>query len=687
MRTKLMPLILLVGLTPADASDLQVSSRWETVRWLRQSQAVELDLSRAPLPEEGSLRVFLGTLDVTDLFRLEGTVLRSDPGVAPLPSGQHELVVQLAGPEEWHELARLPVAVLHRGGLERAAVSPTVQLEGAGQLAEGHDPESNAPARATYLDASLRLGVSTEHALEGLTITSEVETLGVTYHEAALRYGELGDDAPRFDLARYRVRLESERLALEVGDISVGEQPQLIEGFGSRGVAAEWRPAGWLELGAAAVNGTRIVGWDNLLGLAESEHRIVTAALAVDVVPSRPGLIGLSAAWVDASVLPLVSFSQGAVTDAETSSGWGVRVQGGDPTRRLQVDAGYSRSTFTNPEDPFLSQGTELVPVEEVTRDARFARATLQAVRGLRLGGEAELALALGYRHERVDPLYRSPTAFARADYVSDRIELNGSAGAVSFTGAYTEGEDNLDDIPSVLTTRTEELDVGLAVPLQRLLAPRSVSAWWPTLSAGNLQVHQYGLGVPVGGGFSPSHVPDQLSDSRFAAVDWQAARWQLGYRWTSLDQDNRQPGREQADFANTAHSVVLGLSPAGGVDLGLEVAVETADNLELMETDETDRLSARLAWQVGGGHSLDLLVSRTTTENDTTGATRRDLVGDGGWSWRLDLGSVGGRPLGGRLWVRYANRQAFSFDPIFFIDDDRLLWTIMAGFNLSWGS
>lgn len=683
------PLVLAVGLaTTAVAADLAVTPQWEATDWVDRTDELEIRLNRPPAADDGEIRVFLDTLDVTELFILDGDVLRSDPTVSPLPSGRQELVVRLAPPEgEWLELGRFPVAILYPGGFEDASVAPTIQVDGQGQLDEGHDPENNAPPRETFFDTTVRLGLRTDHGREGLRITSEVETLWVSRQESALRFGSEGDDAPEYDLARYHVRLETDALSMEAGHVFVGEQPQLIEGFTSRGLAASWRPLDWLTLGGAGVNGTNIVGWDNFFGLSRSEHHVVTASVGIEAVPSRPGALSLVGTWLDASILPLTSFNQGAITDAEESSGWGVRLRGSDPSQRLQVDAGYSESTFTNPEDRELSQGVDLVPVREVTRSARFARATYQLLQGLKLSETQQMNLSLGYRHERVDPLYRSPTAFTQVDIDRHRFEGNATIGAVSLAGSYTRTEDNLDDIASILSTKTYDKDANLAVPLQRLLAPSSPSPWWPTLSASYRQTHQYGLGVPEDGGFSPTHVPDQYSKNRSAGVDWQGARWRAGYRFSDNLQDSRQEGRENADFESLAHTVSAGFSPGGGFDLGLDLAFEEAENIELAQTEDTVRVGGSVRWQIGAGHSLDLRASRTDSDNDDTGSSRESIEGDVTWSWRLQLGTVGQWPVSGRIFLRYANRQSLTVDPTFDLFDDRLLWTITTGLNLSWGS
>lgn len=684
----LVMLPLLVCAAAATAADLALTPGWQTDDWLPRSASVELALSRPPSGPEGQLRVFLGTVDVTDLFVVDGTTLRTRPDAAALPAGQHELVVQLAPPEgEWRELGRFQLKILHPGGFQQAEVTPLIQLDGQGQPDEGHDPADTAPQRETFFDTTARLGLRTEHGRDGLTLTSEIETLGVTYQQDALRFGSEGDDAPRYDLARYHVQLATRAVTLEAGDVVIGAQPQLVEGFASRGLRAAWRPTGWITVTAAGVNGTSIVGWDNVFGLSRSEHRVLTGTVGLELLPSRPGALSLAATWLDASILPLSGFTQGAVTDAEESHGWGVRLRASDAAHRLQLDAGYSESTFTNPDDPGLSQGVELVPVAEVTSAARFARLTYQLLRGVRLSDTQQLNLNLGYRHERAEPLYRSPTAFTQADLDRHRLETNGTIGPVSLAASYTRSDDNLDDIASILTTATRDADANLALPLDRLLAPSRSSPWWPTVSLGWRRSRQYGVGTPVNGGFDPSHIPDQLTTGASAGLSWQGARWRAGYRYAGNDQDNRQPGREHADFTTASHAVSCGLSPGGGFDLGLDLALEDAANVERDETEETVRVSGSVRWEIGAGHALDLRASHTETDNDATGASRHDVEGDATWSWRLQLGTLGGMPLSGRLFLRYSNRQGRTEDPTFDLFDHRLLWTVTTGVNLSWGA
>lgn len=93
MRPLVIPLLLTCAAVAVDAADIAVTAQWQQGVWVTRAEPLELELSRAPTAADGELRVFAGSLDVTDLFAVSGTVLRSDPSIAALPSGQHELIV------------------------------------------------------------------------------------------------------------------------------------------------------------------------------------------------------------------------------------------------------------------------------------------------------------------------------------------------------------------------------------------------------------------------------------------------------------------------------------------------------------------------------------------------------------------------------------------------------------------
>ncbi|HEX9654592.1 MAG TPA: hypothetical protein VGA99_12860, partial [bacterium] len=128
-----------------------------------------------------------------------------------------------------------------------------------------------------------------------------------------------------------------------------------------------------IDVSFAAMNANNIVGWDNFVGLSKRDNRIYSGTLGLEVFKTRPGTTRLEASVMDGRLLPFSSFNQGNVVDAEESRGYGFRLQASHPSQRIRFEGGFARSKFTNPDDPFLSQGAELVPVQETSRNARYA--------------------------------------------------------------------------------------------------------------------------------------------------------------------------------------------------------------------------------------------------------------------------------------------------------------------------
>ena len=228
---------------------------------------------------------------------------------------------------------------------------------------------------------------------DGWQVAVQGNALGITEERQRLRYGAV-PDAPAIDLSDYRVQVARGPARLALGNVSTGAHRYLLNGFASRGLT------GGLRLGRAAAveagvgNGTGVVGWSNLLGLARPEHRMASLTLALELMPDRPGGAHVDVAGFNGSVLPRSSFNQGAVTDAEESRGLGLQFSLSDASQRIRLAGGFSRSSFVNPADPFLARDTTIVAVRSTTRSARFAELSSQILRGVTLGRSLVASLA-----------------------------------------------------------------------------------------------------------------------------------------------------------------------------------------------------------------------------------------------------------------------------------------------------
>src|SRR5690606_25939511 len=144
---------------------------------------------------------------------------------------------------------------------------------------------------------------------------------------------------------------------------------------------------------------------------------------------------------------------------------------------------GYARSRFHNPFDPLLAFDLDLVPVREEERAARYLDLSWDVVQS-RLIGRHAASLSLALRHERVDPQYRTVTAAVQSDIDQNVIELSSLLGPLQLQLAHARTEDNLDDLPSVLTTKTRRNNAGLGLALSNLfIEPNRFASWLPLLT------------------------------------------------------------------------------------------------------------------------------------------------------------------------------------------------------------
>lgn len=197
-------------------------------------------------------------------------------------------------------------------------------------------------------------------------------------------------------------------------------------------------------------------------------------------------------------------------------------------------------------------------------------------------------------------------------------------------------------------------------------------------------RVHQFGTGVPVNSGFSESHVPDHIGERHGVNLNWQGNAWTFGYRVEFSEQDNRQPGRESADFEHRVHGANLSLSLYEGLDVYFDVSFERSFSIEAQRIDRNRNYGFGLSWAV----TKDLNFSGTvalaksfdeprTSENETTNL-------DLSLSYRLHWQTGTGRALGGQLFVRYTDFDMAARDRLFGFDFDTRTRMVIGGINFS---
>ena len=650
--------------------------------WITRFQPLEFTLSRPPTGDE-SVHVIIGTTDVSDLCSIRGDTLHYEPRTFPLPAGAVEISIYISSAEGgWNSAGSFTVNVLNATGFERSTITPSLSIANKGQPAANHFPDADAAGRTRFQELNGQFSMNMELERSGIQAGAEFALVGVSFRQEALRFSEKKEAAAKIDLSSYLLKARVSTTSLTVGHINHGRQRHLLAGFASRGISAATTVASMVDISAAVMNGTDIVGWDNFVGLEKPEHRIYSGTLGLEVLPSSPGVIRIEASYAHGSQLPVSNFNQGEITDAEKSNGAGIRVLLSDPSRTISLDAGFAKARFTNPPDPFLSGGLEVVPVEATTRQARYADVSWNVFANETLAGNLPARLNVGFRHERVDPLYRAVGVSVRSDFLQNMYELHGGLGPAQLDVTHLRSEDNLGDIPSVLKSKTRQTGANLVLSFGTL---NPLLQWIPTLSYGVTTTHQFGVATPTNSDFTPERVPNQVDTSHSAGIDWQSDPIRIGYRGSVSHQDNRQFGRENTDAVNRSHALNISMSYFHVLSFNVEGSLESSDNLETGFVLRTKRLGVILSAQWFSGASTSLNGSLSISKPDDGSSRQKQASFSVEASYGFDLSSFFVFNWRGQMFVRYSWNEASLRDFVFDLDSYTRFWLINTGvtFNI----
>lgn len=653
---------------------------------------IEITLTRPLAAAEGELALVVGGTDVTAVAERTASSIRWRAAANSLSDGTTDLVVYRHHGSRWTELKRFTVRVAPAGKRIAFSSEETATLGNKGQLAEGRSGGMPAPDRRVFQDFVLNAGLRSTQQGGRWSLSTQSNYVGVTRRQEALRFAARGDKAPMLDLSDYLVSLRAASTTVSVGHVAFGTSRHLANGFAARGVTATL-DRGPTTLTVGALNGAMQVGWDNVVGLEQPTNRVFGASLAREFVPSRPGALRFDVTVLDGATLPVSSFTQSAVVDAERSDGGSVQMSAALPDQRVRLVGGYTRSRFDNParDAQLLGDSIRRRPTA-VTRGARFVELSGDVLRQthMPIGGPA--TLTLGVRDERVDPLFGSVAASVAADHLQDAADATLALGAIAIQFSQTWTRDNLGAVASVLTTDGRATTANLAIPLPMVVAPsRGQVAWLPTLTFALNRMHQFADGLPTNGAFRPQDLPDQVSVNGDASAAWQAGRMRLLVHANQSLQDNRQDQRQNADFDSGVFGVSIGAPVSSAGDVCLDLGEEYQTSRERDETTRTKRLTfngtLRPHTTTGVVAAWSLVDTRPPAgPSSLNGEERLELSQD------VSLGFVASTPgvPRGQLFVRYARTSSLApdFTQILSTPDvvarlARAQWTVSSGFTV----
>lgn len=666
-------------------------------RWIAPDEALVLRLDADTAAAASSLRFFVGASDVSALARRPAPDrIEITPLAGGWAAGEGELVVWRVAEGLWSELARFPLRVRTAAGFVTSQWQPQLELQSASRTGERLAGGAPATPRSGRADATGRAALGWTGTRDGWQLQAQGQLAGASQRAQALRFAQLQDRAPKVDLADYRLAAAHGAHLVEIGHLSHGSHPLLASAIASRGLGARVQLAPALDLTVAALHGRQVAGGDDLLGLDDSQQRSLVLTLGGELMPARPGALRAELSWLDASQVAEAGFDTGEVPDAERSRGLGLRLLGSGFDGRVRGELAWARSRFVNPFDPLLALGGALQPVRATTQNAHQAELQLELLRQAAVFGAARpLDLALTLRHERAAPLYRSLGAFVTADQDLARVQLQAALAGAQLQLHAVQRHDNLARIATLLRNRTEEQGATLALPLPTWFGSAATaegaeagapSPWWPAASLSWQRVHQRAVNEPApeASGIAATHRPDQVNRNVQLNLQWTLPQgWVFGYALARSHQDNRQPGRETADFRNLSHQVSLTAPITDTLRATLALTRSRNFSVETALVAWTTGGTLGVDWQASERWALAANLSNNRSQDSLDNASARSLGLQLQSSWRFELPGPG-RPLPVQAFVRVSRQGERSLDRVFDQRIDQRIDGVDVGLSMS---
>jgi hypothetical protein len=351
----------------------------------------------------------------------------------------------------------------------------------------------------------------------------------------------------------------------------------------------------------------------------------------------------------------------------------------------LKADAGFANSTFTNPaiNDPQLTGGAAVVPLQSVNKNAWYAEASYDLLKDIKLDLDRTLSASINVRTERIDPQFGTLGASLQADRVQTQYALNMNIAGATAQFQQNFSEDNLARLSNLLTTNNNNTNISLTFPLQTFL--KTPNPLLPNVTYNIQQTQQVGsIASAAGGGFSdPSQIPNQSSTNHQVGLDWTLGDVAFNYKYSTAFQDNLQIGRENADTRNFTHqfSTTWQVNPQLRFNLGYNFV--NANNVEQQITRLTNSPTFGVSWEFIPSLLFAFNYNRSD-DNDSIGQTfTRGESLEFLLTWNFKLNSLG-QELPGSTFIRYGKQSTLNQNSPNNINTNATIDTISAGLSLS---
>ncbi len=553
------------------------------------------------------------------------------------------------------------------------------------QLTESRSPDAGVSPRPTFLDGAFTGELSALYPLGTGKLQGKVNLVGTTFQPEALRFNELQQRASLIDLSAYSIDFSDGGNKFAVGNVCFGNNPLLVSNICTRGLTANVKLNDTTDLSIGHLGTTAIVGFDNILGIAQENNTLTGATLGVQVANNASGGVRVETTVMNGSRLPVANFNVGEVVDAEKSEGIGFRVTAANDNGRWRADAGFARSTFTaGGNDPQLTDGTNAIALQPVTKNAWYAETSYDIFKDVKLDDKRNLSLSANVRLEQADPQFGTLGASVTADRLQAQYGISATIAGANIQFQHNNSEDNLASLPNLLKTANASDTVSVNVPLQSVL--QNNSSFLPTISYSYQQTAQNGSIVSAASGDfdDPSKIPNQFNFTHNLGLSWKFSdALSFDYKFSDTFQDNRQQGRETADFHNIGHQFSLDWQPSQHLRFNLGYSFTTAQNIERQLTRFTQSPTLGVSWEFVPNVTLAANYNFNNDTDSAGEASTRSAGLDLILTWNFQTNTFG-RESPGSVFLRYGSQSNLNSSSIDNINTNATINTFSAGMSLS---
>ena len=149
-------------------------------------------------------------------------------------------------------------------------------------------------------------------------------------------------------------------------------------------------------------------------------------------------------------------------------------------------------------------------------------------------------------------------------------------------------------------------------------------------------------------------------------------------------DQDNRQTGRNQADFKVLTQDINIGAQATESINLSGNASFGKNTDQEQGLDRETRSWGVNVDWRItprwafNGGYSTTEQDDSQDLSVNTSASVNAQL------NWSFSIPAGGGKRLPGQVFVRYALQDNDLEDRFFGFESNVRTWSVNSGFGLS---